>query len=69
MIHLKTFKAGEFGYIQPRMHGTFDVWHDQKRYIYKTTKPKIARNFILNAWDLNNVRLSGKYPNYQLEVL
>ena len=69
MIHLKTFKAGEFGYIQPRKFGTFDVWHDQKRYIYKTIKPKIARDFILNAWDLDNVRLSGKYPNYQLEVL
>jgi hypothetical protein len=68
MEHLKTYRAGEPGYIATRTRGTLDIWHDQKRYVYRTTTARAARQFIRHAWQWENIRIAGAYPSYTLET-
>lgn len=68
MEHLKTYRAGEPGYNTTRARGTLDIWHDQKRYVYRTTTARAARQFIRHAWQWENIRIAGAYPSYTLEI-
>ena len=65
MIHIITFRAGKPGYIVDHQRGTVDVWHDQKRYVYRRSTAKQARAFIRRGWD--NITITGRYPSYTLE--
>ena len=65
MIHIITYRAGQPGYIVDHQRGTVDVWHDQKRYVYRSATAKQARSFIRRGWD--NSIITGRYPSYTLE--
>ena len=65
MISVNVHRAGQPGYIVDRQRGTVDVWHDQKRYVYRRATARAARAFIRRGWD--NVIITGRYPSYTLE--
>ena len=67
MRHIITHRAGAPGYIDAHQRGTVDIWHDQRRYIYKSAPPKAAREFIDRAWQQENITITGRHPNYFLE--
>ena len=65
MRHIITHRAGAPGYGAAHQRGTVDIWHDQKRYVYKSATAKTARAFIRRGWD--NITITGRYPSYILE--
>ena len=67
MRHIITYRAGAPGYTDAHQRGTVDVWHDQKRYVYKFARAKTAREFIEHAWQHENIVITGRYPSYILE--
>ena len=67
MKHLVTYRAGQPGYIDAHRRGTVDIWHDQRRYIYKSTLARNVRAFIARAWQQEHVRVTGRHPSYTLE--
>lgn len=67
MRHIITYRAGAPGYYEDRQRGTIDIWHDQKRYVYRLCSATEVRQFIRNAWQHENVRIIGVYPTYRLE--
>lgn len=72
LFHIRTHKAGEHGYHQPRARGTVDVWHDSTRYVYGRfgVKPSARdfRRFIVDAWRVyEGKKLSGRWPSYTVE--
>ena len=67
MIHIITYRAGQPGYIVDRQRGTVDIWHDQKRYVYKSASPGAARAFIEHAWQQECIKITGRYPSYTVE--
>ncbi len=67
MRHIVTHRAGAPGYTDARQRGTVDVWHDQKRYVYRAAPAQAAREFIESAWQRENITITGRHPNYFLE--
>ena len=67
MRHIITHRAGSPGYIDAHQRGTVDIWHDQKRYVYKSASPKAAREFIDRAWQQEYITVTGRHPSYTLE--
>ena len=67
MRHIITHRAGAPGYIDAHQRGTVDVWHDQRRYIYRAARAKLVREFIAHAWQYENIVITGRYPSYTLE--
>ena len=67
MRHIITYRAGAPGYTDAHQRGTVDIWHDQKRYIYKSAPPDAARAFIDRAWQQEHIKITGRYPSYTLE--
>ena len=74
-VHVATHRAGNSGYYAKRQRGTIDVWHDSKRYIYR--KPnrdvpaRMVKADILAAFESDSrstMRISGKFPSYQIET-
>jgi|TARA_R110000822_G_scaffold9542_3_gene36849 hypothetical protein len=65
MMHIITYRAGQPGYIDAHQRGTVDIWHDQKRYVYRSATAKQARAFIWRRW--GNITITGRYPSYTLE--
>lgn len=73
LYFLKSYRAGENGYYGNRHPGTIDVWSDNKRYVYakipkdrKGMKISIIKAFSNNG--KNTVKISGRYPSYQVET-
>lgn len=74
-IHCATHRAGTNGYTAARQRGTIDVWHDQKRYIYR--KPdvdvptKMVKKDILAAFEAFGTccKISGRFPSYTIETI
>ena len=67
MRHIITYRAGAPGYTDAHQRGTVDVWHDQKRYVYRAARAKTARAFIDRAWQYENIVITGRHPSYTLE--
>ena len=67
MRHIVTYRAGSPGYIDAHQRGTVDIWHDQKRYVYKSAPPKAVREFIDRAWQQENITVTGRHPSYTVE--
>lgn len=70
-----TYAAGTNQYYSPRARGTIDVWHDNKRHVYKKLNfdvpQSIVKNDILAAWDEahgTTHRMTGVYPSYKIQV-
>lgn len=70
-----TYAAGTNQYYALRARGTIDVWHDNKRYVYKKLNfdvpHSIVKNEILAAWDEahgTTHRMIGVYPSYKIQV-
>ena len=65
--HVKTSRAGEYGYIEDRARGTCDVWHDSKRYVYRRPRSvKAFKTAILAAF--GNATIAGRYPDYTVRT-
>ena len=64
--HVKTSRAGEYGYIEDRARGTCDVWHDSKRYVYRRPRSiKAFKRAILAAFGCHGTAtIEGRYPDY-----
>jgi hypothetical protein len=74
LFHTTTYRAGEAGYHGPRPRGHLEVRHDSKRYLYDLrglrVKASEARSFVESAWDtMNGIRVTGRYPSYEVESL
>ena len=67
MRHIITYRAGAPGYTDAHQRGTVDVWHDQKRYVYRAARAKTARACIDRAWQYENIVITGRHPSYTLE--
>jgi hypothetical protein len=67
MKHIITYRAGAPGYVADHQRGTVDVWHDQKRYIYRRATARAARAFIAHAWQQEYITITGRYPSYTVE--
>ena len=67
MRHIITYRAGAPGYGAAHQRGTVDIWHDQRRYIYKSARAKAVREFIDRAWQQEYITVTGRHPNYFLE--
>jgi hypothetical protein len=67
MRHIITYRAGAPGYTDAHRRGTVDIWHDQKRYVYKSASPGAARAFIEHAWQQECIKITGRHPKYFLE--
>ena len=67
MKHIITHRAGAPGYIDAHQRGTVDIWHDQRRYVYRAARAKAVREFIVHAWQQENIIITGRYPSYTLE--
>lgn len=71
MYHVRTYRAGESGYYQPRPRGYMEVRHDSRRYLYDVRGLQLggreARRFIESAWDtMNGITVTGRYPSYEV---
>jgi len=65
--HVKTIRAGDYGYTQDRARGTCDVWHDSKRYVYRRPRSvKAFKTAILAAF--KNATIAGRYPDYTIRT-
>jgi len=67
MKHIITYRAGAPGYNDAHRRATVDVWHDQKRYVYRSAPPDAARAFISHAWQQEHIKITGRYPSYTVE--
>lgn len=67
MRHIITHRAGSPGYGAAHQRGTVDIWHDQKRYVYKSARAEAVREFIDRAWQQENITITGRHPSYTLE--
>ena len=67
MRHIITYRAGAPGYNDAHQRGTVDIWHDQKRYIYRSARAKAVLEFIDRAWQQEHIKITGRYPSYTLE--
>ena len=67
MRHIITYRAGAPGYDDAHRRGTVDIWHDQKRYVYRRATARAARAFITHAWQQEHIKITGRYPSYTVE--
>ena len=67
MRHIVTHRAGSPGYGAAHQRGTVDIWHDQRRYVYKSAPPKAVREFIDRAWQQEYITVTGRHPSYTVE--
>ena len=67
MKHIITHRAGAPGYTDAHQRGTVDIWHDQRRYVYRAATAKTAREFIAHAWQQEHIKITGRHPSYTLE--
>ena len=67
MRHIITHRAGSPGYIDAHQRGTVDIWHDQKRYVYKSARANAVLEFIDRAWQQEYITVTGRHPSYTVE--
>ena len=67
MRHIITYRAGAPGYGAAHQRGTVDIWHDQRRYIYRAARAKAVLEFIDRAWQQEYIKITGRHPEYFLE--
>jgi hypothetical protein len=64
--YIRTIRAGEADYYQPRKRGTVTVAHDSKIYVYRFPPncDRMAAKYALAAAFFYDGTLRGRWPEY-----
>ena len=67
--HVADYKAGSPSYASDHVRGTVDIYEDHVRRVYKSAPARIVRAFIKEAWQRENIKITGRYPVYTIKTL